>query len=75
MHNTVREYEIVIVDDGSTDRSNEIIRELQKELPRIVLLTNDTNRNIAYSARRAFKAARDSRLPALVSRRPVQLAG
>lgn len=57
LRKNVREYEIVIVDDGSTDRTNEIIRSLQKELPHIVLLTNDTNRNVAYSARRAFKAA------------------
>ncbi len=54
----VEDYEIVVVDDCSTDSTNRIIRRVQKSIPRISLYRNETNRNVGYSCRRAIQEAR-----------------
>lgn len=55
---TVEDYEIVIVDDCSTDGTNEIIREVMKNNPRVRLIRNRTNMNVGYSSKTAIKSAR-----------------
>lgn len=54
----VVDYEIVVIDDCSTDRTNEIVRELQRDIPQIVLYRNETNRNVGYSCQRAIREAK-----------------
>lgn len=51
------DYEIVVVDDCSTDKTNQIVQELIEEIPQIRLLRNETNRNVGYSSQRAIKSA------------------
>ena len=41
--------EIIIVDDNSSDNSISIIKELMKEDPRIILLTNNVNKGALYT--------------------------
>jgi glycosyltransferase involved in cell wall biosynthesis len=53
----VEDYEIVVVDDGSQDRTPEILARLATEMPRLRVLTNEVNRNVGYSSRRAVAAA------------------
>lgn len=53
----VEDYEIVIVDDGSVDRTKEIILEVQKTIPCIVLVENAVNRNVGYCLRRSILCA------------------
>jgi len=53
----VEDYEIIVVDDGSSDRTPGILTRLSAEMPRLRVLTNDTNRNVGYSSRRAIAAA------------------
>jgi hypothetical protein len=55
---SVEDYEIVVIDDCSTDRTNALVHELSKDIPQIVLLKNDMNRNVGYSCRRAIGAAK-----------------
>lgn len=55
---TVTDYEIVIVDDGSTDKTQEKLAALKKRFNRLRVLKNSRNRNVGYSCRRAIKAAR-----------------
>lgn len=51
------DYEIVVIDDCSTDRTNEIVRRMQTDIPQIKLFRNETNRNVGYSCKRAIREA------------------
>jgi dolichyl-phosphate beta-glucosyltransferase len=49
--------EVVIVDDGSRDRTAEIARDFAKGRPAVLVLANDRNRGKGYSIRRGVLAA------------------
>jgi glycosyltransferase involved in cell wall biosynthesis len=54
----VEDYEIVVVDDGSMDRTPDILARLAAEMPLLRVITNETNRNVGYSSRRAVAEAK-----------------
>lgn len=58
LQSTVEDYEIVIVDDKSTDRTKSIILEMQKTIPQIVLVANERNMNVGYCTRHAIQNAK-----------------
>ncbi len=49
------DYEIVLIDDGSTDKTYELAKEFQKKNPRLKIFRNGRNLNIGYSSRRGIK--------------------
>lgn len=51
------DFEVIVVDDGSTDRMWALALEAQATRPWLKLLQNDRNRGAAYSAKRAIRAA------------------
>jgi glycosyltransferase involved in cell wall biosynthesis len=53
-----REYEIVIVDDASTDQSPEIVRRAVEGNPNIRLIRHDFNQKLGASLRTGFSAAK-----------------
>ncbi len=54
---TPHEKEVIVVDDGSTDRTPEILRGFRKD-PRVRVLRNDRNRGKGASVARALEACR-----------------
>src|SRR5438876_4162624 len=54
-----REYEIVIVDDASTDQSPDIVRRATAGNPHIRLIRHDFNQKLGASLRTGFSAARN----------------
>jgi glycosyltransferase involved in cell wall biosynthesis len=58
LEETVSDSELILVDDGSTDRTNEIAQAYAKRNPRLRVITNERNLNIGPSFKRALGAAR-----------------
>ncbi len=54
---SVADYEIVLVDDGSTDQTYEKAKVFQKEHPQLKIFQNECNLNVGISFRRAIKLA------------------
>src|SRR5262245_42016584 len=52
------ESEVLVIDDGSTDRTGEIARSIAARDRRVRVLRNETNVNYAVSLLRGFAAAR-----------------
>ena len=57
MEETVEDYEIVLIDDGSTDRTYEIARTFQTKNPMLKIFQNECNLNVGISSRRAIQRA------------------
>ena len=58
----VADYEILVVDDGSGDRTSAIVEELTATRPRVRLLRHNTNRGYGAALRTGFEAARFERV-------------
>lgn len=51
-------WEVIVVDDGSRDRTSEIVEEFARDEPRVRLLRHRTNFNLGQALRYAFNQAR-----------------
>ena len=57
LRKTVKEYEIVVIDDCSTDRTCAIVYDLQQRIPQIRLIRNEQNLNVGLSSIKARHSA------------------
>ena len=51
------DYEIIVVNDGSTDASADVLRELAARIPRLTVITHERNRGYGGALRSGFGAA------------------
>lgn len=58
MDDSVEDYEIVLIDDGSTDRTYEIAKKYQENKnPKLKIYQNECNLNVGISSQRAIQRA------------------
>jgi 4-amino-4-deoxy-L-arabinose transferase-like glycosyltransferase len=55
-------YEIIVVDDGSSDQTAAIVTQMMTELPRVRLVRHEENRGYGAALRSGFEAARGQRI-------------
>ena len=53
-----RETEVIVVDDGSTDRTADVASSFRGEIPRLRVVANEENRGKGYSVRHGMMEAR-----------------
>ncbi len=58
LNQTFRDFELIVIDDGSRDQTAEILREFAARDNRILVLTNERNLGIAAATNRGLAAAR-----------------
>jgi glycosyltransferase involved in cell wall biosynthesis len=58
LNQTFRGFELILIDDGSTDSTPRILEEFKEKDPRIVVLRNERNLGIAGATNRGLAAAR-----------------
>lgn len=58
LENTGRDFEILILDDGSVDRTGEALQRLAREIPELRTLRHEENRGYGATLRDLFAAAR-----------------
>ena len=57
MHQTYKNWELIVVDDGSKDKTSEIVEEAQKNDSRIKLYKNERNLGVSMTRNRAISLA------------------
>jgi glycosyltransferase involved in cell wall biosynthesis len=57
MDSAVEDYEIILIDDGSTDKTYKIARAYQEKNPRLKIFQNEKNLNVGISSQRAIHLA------------------
>jgi len=57
MNSEVEDYEIVLIDDGSQDKTYEIAKTFQEKNPRLRIFRNNRNLNVGISSQRAIQKA------------------
>lgn len=55
----VKEYEIIVIDDGSNDHAREILNELKKKYPRLRIIFHEKNRGYGGALRSGFAHAKN----------------
>jgi glycosyltransferase involved in cell wall biosynthesis len=58
LEDTVNDYELVFVNDASTDRTGQILADYARSEPRLRVITHETNLNVGFACRTAIAAAR-----------------
>ena len=58
LENTGRDFEILILDDGSVDRTAKVLQSLSREIPELRTLRHEENRGYGATLRDLFAAAR-----------------
>lgn len=53
----IEDYEVIFVNDGSTDKTEKILAAYSQKEPRLKIITNPENINVGLSCRKAIKAA------------------
>ena len=57
LREAVEDFEIVVVDDCSTDRTPEILSRLSRSIPEVRVISNQENLNVGFSMRKAVMSA------------------
>lgn len=52
------DYEIIVVNDGSADKTAEVLRELQKKCEKLRIVTHEANRGYGAALQSGFRAAK-----------------
>jgi glycosyltransferase involved in cell wall biosynthesis len=58
LNQTFKEFEFIIIDDGSKDNSLNIIKRYAKKDSRIIIIKNEKNMKLAWSLNKGLKIAR-----------------
>lgn len=58
IENMQKSFELIFIDDGSTDRSSYVVKEIQEKDPRVKIITFRTNKGKAEALNKGFHLAR-----------------